>query len=58
MSLKMLCRTGERRRRASRYKKVTKHYTNFIPTGKTYQIIMYDRFGKPLQMQYKYVLCD
>ena len=33
------------------YKKVTKHYTNFIPTGKTYEIIMYDRFGKPLQMQ-------
>ena len=33
------------------YKKVTKHYTNFIPTGKTYEIVMYDRFGKPLQMQ-------
>ena len=33
------------------YKKVTKHYTNFIPTGKTYAVIMYDRFGKPLQMQ-------
>ena len=33
------------------YKKVTKHYTNFIPTGKTYQIILYDRSGKPLQMQ-------
>ena len=33
------------------YKKVTKHYTNFIPTGKSYEIIMYDRFGKPLQMQ-------
>lgn len=33
------------------YKKVTKHYTNFIPTGKTYDVIMYDRFGKPLQMQ-------
>ena len=33
------------------YNKVTKHYTNFIPTGKTYEVIMYDRFGKPLQMQ-------
>jgi hypothetical protein len=33
------------------YKKVTKHYTNFIPSGKTYEIVMYDRFGKPLQMQ-------
>jgi hypothetical protein len=33
------------------YTKVTKHYTNFIPIGKSYEIIMYDRFGKPLQMQ-------
>jgi hypothetical protein len=33
------------------YKKVTKHYHNFIPTGKTYEVIMYDRFGQPLQMQ-------
>lgn len=33
------------------YKKVTKHYTNFIPTGKSYEVIMYDRFGKPLQMR-------
>ncbi len=33
------------------YKKVTKHYHNFIPTGKTYAVIMYDRYGKPLQMQ-------
>jgi hypothetical protein len=31
------------------YKKVTKHRTNFIPTGKTYALIMYDRYGKPLQ---------
>ncbi len=33
------------------YKKVTRHYHNFIPTGKTYEVIMYDRHGKPLQMQ-------
>jgi hypothetical protein len=33
------------------YKKVTKHYTNFIPTGKSYEVIMCDRFGKPLQMK-------
>ena len=33
------------------YKKVTQHRTNFIPTGKTYQVIMYDRHGKPLTMQ-------
>jgi hypothetical protein len=33
------------------YKKVTKHYHNFIPTGKTYEVIVYDRCGMPLQMQ-------
>ena len=33
------------------YKKVTRHYHNFIPTGKSYEVIMYDRHGKPLQMQ-------
>jgi hypothetical protein len=33
------------------YKKVTRHYHNFIPTGKTYDVIMYDRYGQPLQMQ-------
>lgn len=33
------------------YKKVTRHYHNFIPTGKTYAAIMYDRHGLPLQMQ-------
>jgi len=33
------------------YKKVTRHYHNFIPTGKTYAVIMYDRYGQPLQMQ-------
>lgn len=33
------------------YKKVTRHYHNFIPTGKSYDVIMYDRYGKPLQMQ-------
>jgi hypothetical protein len=33
------------------YKKVTRHYHNFIPTGKTYDVIMYDRYGVPLQMQ-------
>ena len=33
------------------YKKVTRHYHNFIPTGKTYDVIMYDRHGQPLQMK-------
>lgn len=33
------------------YKKVTKHSVNLIPTGKTYEAIMYDRFGKPLQLR-------
>ena len=33
------------------YKKVTRHYHNFIPTGKTYDVVMYDRYGVPLQMQ-------
>lgn len=33
------------------YKKVTRHYHYFIPTGKTYEVIMYDRYGQPLQMQ-------
>jgi hypothetical protein len=32
-------------------KKVTRHYHNFIPTGKTYAVIMYDRYGVPLQME-------
>lgn len=32
------------------YKKITRHYHYFIPTGKTYEVIMYDRYGKPLQM--------
>lgn len=32
------------------YKKVTKHRTNFIPTGKTYAAILYDRYGKPVQV--------
>ena len=33
------------------YKKVTRHYHTFIPTGKTYALIMYDRFGVPLTLQ-------
>lgn len=33
------------------YKKVTRHYHYFIPTGKSYEVIMYDRYGQPLQMQ-------
>ena len=32
------------------YKKVTKHSYNFIPTGKTYDVIMYDRGGIPLEV--------
>jgi DnaJ-class molecular chaperone len=28
------------------FKKVTNHSINFIPTGKTYAIVLYDRFGK------------
>jgi Putative transmembrane protein precursor len=28
------------------FKKVTNHSVNFIPTGKTYAIVLYDRFGK------------
>jgi DnaJ-class molecular chaperone len=28
------------------FKKVTNHSINFIPTGKTYTIVLYDRFGK------------
>lgn len=33
------------------YKKITRHYHYFIPTGKTYEVILYDRYGQPLQMQ-------
>jgi len=33
------------------YKKVTRHYHNFIPTNRTFDVIMYDRHGVPLQMQ-------
>jgi hypothetical protein len=32
------------------YKKVTKHYTNFIPTGKTYSAIILDRHGRSLEI--------
>ena len=32
------------------YKKVTRHSINFIPTGKTYATIMFDRYGKSLEM--------
>jgi uncharacterized protein DUF6709 len=32
------------------YKKVTKHYTNFIPTGKTYAAIVCARTGVPLEI--------
>jgi hypothetical protein len=32
------------------YKKVTKHSVNFIPTGKTFATIMFDRYGKSLEM--------
>jgi hypothetical protein len=35
------------------YKKVTQHRTNFIPTGKSYAVILYDRRGKPVQLQTK-----
>jgi hypothetical protein len=28
------------------YKKVTSHSTNFIPTGKTYELLMHDNFGR------------
>ncbi len=32
------------------YKKVTKHYYNFIPTGKTYAIIIANRQGKTMEI--------
>jgi hypothetical protein len=32
------------------YKKVTKHSYNYVPTGKTYAVIMYDRHGIPLEL--------
>jgi hypothetical protein len=32
------------------YKKVTKHSVNFIPTGKIFATIMFDRYGKSLEM--------
>lgn len=32
------------------YKKVTKHYYNFIPTGKTYATMIADRHGKTLEI--------
>ncbi|HEX8162026.1 MAG TPA: DUF6709 family protein [Pyrinomonadaceae bacterium] len=33
------------------YKKVTKHYYNFVPTGKTYAVILHDRRGQRMEMQ-------
>lgn len=30
------------------YKKVTRHYTNFIPTGKSYEAIVFSRYGTPV----------
>jgi hypothetical protein len=35
------------------YKKVTKHSVNFIPTGKTYSTLMFDRYGVSLEMDEK-----
>ncbi|HEU4387035.1 MAG TPA: DUF6709 family protein [Blastocatellia bacterium] len=32
------------------YKKVTKHYYNFIPTGKTYSVMVVDRRGNTLEI--------
>jgi hypothetical protein len=32
------------------YKKVTKHYTNFIPTGKSYAVIICSRDGRSLEV--------
>lgn len=32
------------------YKKVTKHYTNFIPTGKSYAAILYGRHRQRLEV--------
>ena len=32
------------------YKKVTKHYYNFIPTGKTYSVMVVDRRGSTLEI--------
>jgi hypothetical protein len=32
------------------YKKVTKHYYNFIPTGKTYATLIADRHGKTMEI--------
>jgi hypothetical protein len=33
------------------YKKVTKHYTNFIPTGKTYSLIIVGRHRQRVEVQ-------
>ena len=33
------------------YKKVTRHSTNFIPTGKTYAVVIHDRAGKVHEVQ-------
>lgn len=32
------------------YKKVTKHAWNFIPTGKSYAVLMWDRYGISLEL--------
>jgi hypothetical protein len=33
------------------YKKVTKHYTNFIPTGKTYAVVIVGRHRQRIEVQ-------
>jgi hypothetical protein len=35
------------------YKKVTKHSVNFIPTGKTYSVMIWDKEGKSLEISCK-----
>jgi hypothetical protein len=40
------------------YKKVTKHYTNFIPTGKSYAVVICSRDGRSLEITSKQKKAD
>ena len=33
------------------YKKVTQHRTNFVPTGKTFEAVLWDRYGNNVEVQ-------
>jgi hypothetical protein len=40
------------------YKKVTKHYTNFIPTGKSYAVVICSRGGRSMEISSKQKKAD